>query len=185
MLLRVNLVAQKPTAERIKKVSPLIIGGLILLLCAFFYLRVGYIKSQINKSQKEIKRVEETAGVSDMLIGQIASMESQLAILKEKHTTLRESVRKAEGIQAEKNYYSVQLKDISSSLPTSIKCKKISLKGSNGIINAVAINHQDIPLFISNLKDKGRYSRIQFKDVNKETVNDIDQFNFTLLLTID
>jgi Tfp pilus assembly protein PilN len=175
MLLRVNLVPQKPTAERIKRVSPLILGGLILLLCALFYLRVGHINSQINKSQKEIKIVEETAGLTDMLTSQIASMESQLATLKEKHTTLRESVRKAEGIQAEKNYYSIPLQDISTSLPTSIKCKKISFKGTNGVIDAVAINHQDIPLFISNLKDKGRYSSVEFKDVNKETVKGIDQ----------
>jgi Tfp pilus assembly protein PilN len=185
MLLRVNLVPQKPTAERIKRILPLILGGLVLLLCAFFYLRVGYINSQIIKSQKEIKRVEQTAGVTEMLTSQIAAMESQLAILKEKHTALRESVRKTEGIQAEKNYYSIPLQDISSSLPTSIKCRKISLKGSNGVIDAVAINHQDIPLFIRNLKDKGRYSRIEFKDVNKETVKGIDRFNFTLILTMN
>ena len=185
MLLRVNLVPQKPVAERIKRILPLILGGLILLLCTFFYLRIGSIKSQLNESQGQIKRVEATAGITEILTSQIASIESQLAVLKEKHTKLRESVRKVEGIQTEKNYYSIPLQDITSSLPTSIKCKKISFKGRNGVIDAVAINHQDIPLFIRKLKDKGRYSRVAFKDVNKETVEGIDQFNFTLLLTMD
>ena len=117
MLLRVNLVPQQPVAERIKKISPLILGVLVILLCIFFYFRITYIKNQINENQAQVKQVEETAGVTELLTKQVSDLETRLASLKSEYNSLKESVARAEGIHAEKNYYSNPLQDISYSLP--------------------------------------------------------------------
>ena len=185
MLLRVNLVPQQPLAERIKKVSPLVLGILVILICAFFYARGTYIKSQITYNDKEINRIKETAGVTELLTRQVAEIEADLTVLKKEYSHLLETVRSTEGIQAEKNYYTTPLRDITTSLPSSIKCNKISFKGRNAVIDAVAINHQDIPLFVNNIKDYGHYSQVSFKDVNKETIQGVNHFNFTLVLGMD
>jgi Tfp pilus assembly protein PilN len=185
MIYRVNLVPQKPFAERIKRVSPFILGGLFLVLCAFFYFRATYLQNQIDHYDHEIRRLERAAGLTDEMTQQITELNVQITGLKEKHAELQNEVEKISGIKAEKNYYTVPLSHIASSLPDSIKCNKISFKGDLGTIEGVSVKHQDIPDFITNIKAKNYYRNVFFKNVDRQTRDDIDLFYFSLSLEMD
>ncbi len=180
MLKRLNLVPQIPLAEKIKKKTPVILGVFIAVICVFLFSRIQYLNYQVKKNDSEIESMLQRVAESEKLQERVSSLNSVNISKKKEYTEILNQVSGLENMGLEKISYSKILSSISSSLPQSVKCSRMSFMEKSGIIHGSALRYKDLPLLVRTLKKDPLFRHIELQDLDRVEGNAPEPFTFDI-----
>lgn len=184
MLKRLNLVPQIPLAEKIKKRTPIILGIFIAFIGIFLFSRIQYLNYQIKKNDSVIESMLQRVAESEKLQKQVSSLNNANINKKKEYTEILNQVSGLEGMSLEKISYSKILLSISSSLPQTVKCSRMSITEKSGIIHGSALRYKDLPLLVRTLKKNPLFQHIEIQDLDRVEGNPPEPFTFGIVFNL-
>ena len=184
MIDRINLVPQKPLAEKVKSALPLVLGVLLGLVLALSFLEYRYVTYQYHKLDKDIAELQNQKGLADKFQSQVQGLTAEIKQLRDKQQQLDKLAASLDFDKHKKKSFSRALSTISEYLPDSIKCTKINFDNNIGMISGTAAKYTDLPGLVKSLKDDPFFKDAVLKDVDKISNASWDQFSFNIRLEL-
>jgi Tfp pilus assembly protein PilN len=185
MLARVNLVPQKPLAERLKILVPLLLTAIIALVLVSVYLHQRLLTTELAQASQEVEKIGLIQARAKAEMGAMQQLAGELETLRKRQSLLREEVEKIEAIRMEKKPYSLALATIAGSLPGTLKCDKITFRNGRGMIEGVATNYRDLSSLIGRLREKAPFGNVSLDNVDKVTGNSTEPLHFRMKVTLN
>ncbi len=184
MIERINLVPQKPYAEKVKSALPLILGILVAAVLVTTFLEYRVLAYKLHKVDKQMSTFQKDKLLADQLQIQVNSLKTTLSRLGKEESELHKNVAALDITSTNKKYFSRALSTIASTLPDSVKCKKITFENKTGQITGVAVQYGDLPDLVTRLKNNPLFKTAALKNVDKSTGSNKDQLLFTINLEL-
>jgi Tfp pilus assembly protein PilN len=181
---RINLVPQRPLAERIKALIPIIFSLMLLLIGIVFFTWVQFLNSRLAELNSTIVRIEEQSSQAMALSSQIASwkkdIESKNLAIDQKTGQIATLSR----IQGQKKKFSKPLSLIASLLPDTVRCREISFTGNDGKLQGTALDYDDLIRLVRGLQGLTIFKTVSLSVTDRATTNDQERIQFTLILQL-
>jgi Tfp pilus assembly protein PilN len=182
---RINLVPQKPLAERIKQVIPIILLiGLCLAMVAV-YMENHLVSAKIDKIDKEIVKIESDATLAAQLKIAKDRLAAEVKLLKQLHSDIKNRVEKIEKIHGTKKPFSAALIAIAKSIPPAVKCSKISFHKNSGEISGTALRYNDLPIIVRRLNRDPRFKKVILRDIDRLARNTRQNIFFSMMFELN
>lgn len=185
MLARVNLVPQKPLADRLKILVPLILVVSVALVLALVFFRHRLLTAELDRVSQEVERISHLQTKSKAEMSALQQLAGELADLRQRHSLIRAEVAKIEAIRMEKRSYSKALATIAGSMPGTMKCDKISFRQELGTIEGVAASYRDLPPMVKKLDAAAPFKDASLINVDKVVGNSAEPLSFSIQVTIE
>lgn len=185
MLARVNLVPQKPLADRLKILVPLLLVAGVGLVVVLVYLRHRLLTAELTRVSREVETISQLQTRSKAEMSALQQLAGELAELRKRQTLMREEVARLEAIRTEKRRYSLALASIAGCLPGTLKCDKISFRQGSGTIEGVAASYRDLPPMVKRLRDSPPFTDASLSNVDTVVGNAAEPLSFRVQVTID
>lgn len=182
MIERINLVPQKPLAERVKAALPLVLGslmGLIVLLSAIEY---GLVASRIAAADHALTTLTDQKALTDQLQGRTQDLRNRIAGQRQQLAALQTAVAGLSIDAPKGRSYATALARITSYLPDSVRCTRIAFDGGDGQLTGEAVHYNDLPELVTRLKSDPLFKSAAIKEIDKNTAGTWHQFAFTIQL---
>lgn len=181
MFERVNLVPQPPLAERIKKITPLLSGGIFIVGCLAVYFMGSLLAGDNRRLNREIDMLEQHKASNKEQEIAIGRLNQAIEKLKEEEKDLRKNVAHLMQIPSQKPYYSELLIHIGKCVPATVRCGKISFNENGGLISGTATKYRDLPAFVDKISKMGRFHSVVLQLVDQLGGEDGDLLSFTIV----
>ncbi len=181
---RLNLVPQKPLAEKVKRLIPFIFGTLVLFLVVLFFLWVQILNSHLTALNNTIAHIEEQASQATELNDQIADLKKNLLAKEAAIDQKTATVARLSKISGQKKKFSQPLSLIASLLPETIRCRAISFAGAEGTLQGTALDYDDLIRFMRNMQDLPVFKRVSLSVTDRAGDNNQERIQFTILLKL-
>jgi Tfp pilus assembly protein PilN len=184
MIERINLVPQRPFAEKVKMALPIVLGTLVavVLVTAFFEYQI--LSYKLNKVDKELTTIKAEKGLADQLQSKTQTLKTTVARLQNHHSELQKSVTELDITQSKNKYFSRALSAITYALPDTVKCTKIVFENNTGQITGNAVQYSDLPDLVTRLKNNPLFKNAALKNVDKSNNADSYQLSFNIKLEL-
>ena len=180
MIERINLVPQKPLAERVKMALPVVLGSLLALILLVSFIQYRWVASRISRAEAELAAMTSQKNLTDQLQGRTQALRSQIAAQRQQLGALQSTVAGYALESPRSRSYATALARITDYLPDSIRCTKISFNGSEGQLSGEAVHYNDLPALVTHLKNDPLFKEAVIKAVDKSSGSDWHQFVFTI-----
>lgn len=180
MLARVNLIPQKPFADRLKILVPLLLLVGVALVIILISFRHRLLTAELARSTQEAEALALIQSRATAEMSSLQQLATELEKLHKQEGTLRAEVAKIEASRGEKKSYSLALATIAASLPGSLRCEKITFKRELGIIEGVASSYHDLPPLIEKLRHSPTFKDAYLSGVDKVEGNTAEPLNFRI-----
>ncbi len=179
MFERVNLVPQPPLAAKIKNMTPLICGALLLVSCLVVFLLGKQVAGENSQLRDEIMQLESQKTSQLSQEAAIKQLSFSIAELQAKEKKIRKSVANLMLIAKSKPQYSKLFLHIGRSVPSTVRCEKISFNEERGQISGTATMYKDLPAFVEKIREMAHFHTVVLQVVNqlKEQEDDLLSFN--------
>lgn len=167
MLQRINLVPQKPLSEKLKVITPIILFLLIASILLTIFIKHRIIDLQITRTERENAAIQEEQVQTNIILSGKKKLDQEISSLTKERNELSSEVSKIESIRSRKRYYTKALNIISTSLPPSVKCRKISFKKESGTLDGIAVKYQDLPVLVNELTENDFIRFAVLKEVDR------------------
>jgi Tfp pilus assembly protein PilN len=181
MLERINLVPRQLLARRIKKVTPLVLVGLLVLGCLVVFLFGQRLEGQNRQLKKDIALLEQQNTDLKAMELAVAQLSSKVNVLQEEEKALRKTVVNLLEVPKKKQRNSELLTAVAEMLPPTVRCEKIVVDETGGQISGKATEYRDLPAFVEKLNTMNRFHSASLQVLNQSTEQDIDLFAFTIV----
>ncbi len=182
MLQRINLVPQKPLAERIKNIIPLVFATLIVLIVVIFFSWVQILNSRLAELDTTIARIENQANQASQMSGQIASLKKNL---QAKNTAIDQKtaqIANLSKIRGQKKKFSQPLSLIASLLPESIRCRQISFTGAAGELQGTALDYDDLVWMVRSMQSLNIFKTVSLSVTDRASNKEQERIEFTIIM---
>ena len=180
MLERINLVPQLPLAERIRKTTLPAIGFLLVLIILFLAANDRILKTRISSLSLEISAVQQRAAEISTTQAKIALLTSSIKQQKEEKERLGVQAAKLTTIQERKKYFSRVLSTIAATMPSSVRCEKISFTKDGGQIIGSALQYRELPAFVKTLGNNPFFTSVMLHSLDRSPDAKKADFTFTI-----
>ncbi|MBU0485842.1 MAG: PilN domain-containing protein [Proteobacteria bacterium] len=185
ILARINLVPQKPLAERIKQIIPaVLVVGLCLAIFAI-YLENRQLNDKIKLLNADITKIEAETTLAAQLIIAKDRLAAEINLLNKNQSELKNRVTKIEKIRGRKKPFSEALISIAKSLPTSVKCNKISFQKNSGKITGTALRYDDLPIIVKRLTQDPKFKNVVLHDIDRVAQNSRQNISFSMMFELN
>lgn len=184
MIERINLVPQRPYAEKVKMALPIILGSLVAIILVITFLEYQVLTHKLNKVDKELTTIQAEKGLADQLQSKTKALKTIVARLQNQHGELQKSVAELDITQSKNKYFSRALSTITYALPDTIKCTKIIFENNTGLISGDATQYSDLPDLVTKLKNNPLFKNAVLKDVDKNDKSNTYQLSFNIKLEL-
>lgn len=181
---RINLVPQKPLAERIKTLIPIIFSALLLLIVVLFFSWVQLLNLRLTELNQQISRIEEQASQSTALSGQIAVWKTELAARNMAIDHKTGQIATLSKIRGQKKKFSQPLSLIASLLPDTVRCQEISFTGAAGRVQGVALDYDDLVWMVRSMQALQIFQAVSLTVTDRTSDKDQKQIYFTITLQL-
>ncbi|MCX5875368.1 MAG: PilN domain-containing protein [Deltaproteobacteria bacterium] len=181
MLERINLVPQLPLAERIRKITLPAVGLLLALIFLFLAASDRVLKSQISSLTKDIAAAQQRATEITATQAKIAQLTSSIKQQKDEKEQLSAQAAKLTGIQERKKYFSRVLAAITTAMPSSVRCDKITFAKDGGQIAGSALQYRELPAFVKTLGNNHLFASVMLHNLDR--CPDAKKADFTFTIT--
>ncbi|MDR9502087.1 MAG: PilN domain-containing protein [Desulfurivibrionaceae bacterium] len=181
---RINLVPQKPLAEKVKRLIPFIFGTLLLFLLVLFFLWGEILNNRLAALNSKIAHIEEQASQATELSSQIAALKKDLLAKEEAINHKTAAVARLSKIRGQKKKFSRPLSLIASLLPETIRCRAISFAGAKGSLQGTALDYDDLIRFVGDMQDLPVFKRVSLSVTDRAGDNNQERIQFTILLEL-
>lgn len=185
MLARVNLVPQKPLADRLKILVPLLLVVGVGLVVVFVYFRHRLLTAELDRVSQEVATISQLQTKTKAEMSTLQQLAVELEDLRKRQTLIREEVAKIEAMRMEKKKYSLAIETIAGSLPETLKCNKISFRQELGIIEGVATRYRDLPPMVKKLRESPPFKDAYISNIDKVVGNSAEPLSFRIHVTIE
>ncbi|MBU2538752.1 MAG: PilN domain-containing protein [Proteobacteria bacterium] len=180
MLERINLVPQLPLAERIKKTSLPAIGLLLALILIFLAASDRILKTRITSLSRDIAEAQQRAGTIAGTQARIAMLTGSIKQQKEEKERLSGQAGKLTSIQERKKHFSGILAAIASTMPSSVRCEKVTFQKDTGQISGTAVQYRELPAFVKTLGNDPLFANVMLRDLDRSPDAKKADFTFTI-----
>ncbi|MFA6499969.1 MAG: PilN domain-containing protein [Desulfurivibrionaceae bacterium] len=180
MLERINLIPQLPLAERIKKTTLPAVGLLLALVFLFLAASDRILKTRINSLSLDIAAAQQRAEEITATQATIALLTSSIKQQKEEKERLSGQAAKLTGIHERKKYFSKVLAAITTAMPSSVRCDKITFAKDGGQITGSALQYRELPSFVKVLGDNPLFAGVMLHDLDRNPDAKKADFTFTI-----
>lgn len=167
MIERINLVPQQALGQQLKKITPIIVAGLLSLGLIVVYVIGQRLERKIDNLDREITLLEAR---SDGLSSQQTAVR-QVTInvdqLRGDEKKLRTVVAHLANIPKQKQRFSDLLLGIGRVIPSTVRCDKIVLNDKSGQISGQATIYRDLPAFVQSLEELPRFRSVSLHVLNQ------------------
>lgn len=184
MLARVNLVPQKPPADRLKILVPMLLVAGIVLVILLVYFRHRLLTGELIRINREVETISLLQDKTKAEMSALQQLAGELENLRKRQSLIREEVAKLEAMKTEKKSYSLAIETIAGSLPGTLKCGKISFRQDQGIIEGVATRYSDLPPMVKKLRVSPPFKDAYLSNVDKVAGNSAEPLSFRVQVTI-
>lgn len=181
---RINLVPQRPLAEKVKRLIPFIFCTLVLFLVVLFFLWGEILNSRLAALNSQIAHIEEQASQATELSSQIAVVKKNLLAKEEALDQKTATVARLSKIRGQKKKFSQPLSLIASLLPETIRCRAISFSGAKGTLQGTALDYDDLIRFVRSMQDLPVFKRVSLSVTDRAGDNNQERIQFTILLEL-
>lgn len=185
MLARVNLVPQKPLADRLRILVPLLLVVGVGLVVVLVYFRHQLLTGELERVSQEVETISLLQTKSKAEMSALQQLAGELADLRKRQTLIRDEVAKIETLRMEKRGYSQAIATIAGSLPGTLKCDKISFRQEQGTIEGVAASYRDLPPLVKALRGSPPFKDATLSNVDKVIGNSAEPLSFRIQITIE
>jgi Tfp pilus assembly protein PilN len=180
MLERINLVPQLPLAERIRKTTLPAVGLLLALIFLFLAASDRILKSQISSLSKDIAAAQQRATEITATQARIAQLTNSIKQQTEKKEHLSAEAIKLTSIQERKKYFSRVLAAITTAMPSSVRCEKITFAKDGGQITGSALQYRELPTFVKTLGNNPLFANVMLHNLDRSSDAKKADFTFTI-----
>ncbi len=180
MLERINLIPQLPLAERIKKATLPAVGLLLAVVILFLAASDRILKTKINSLSIDIATAQQRAGEISATQAKIALLTSSITQQKDEKERLSVQAAKLTDIQERKKYFSKVLATITTAMPSSVRCDKITFTKDGGLITGNALQYRELPAFVKTLADNPLFTNVLLHDLDRSPEAKKADFTFTI-----
>lgn len=184
MIERINLVPQKPYAEKVKTAIPIILGSLVAIVFVISFLEYQVLAYKLSKIDKELITIKAEKGLADQLQNKTKSLKATVARLQNHHNKLHKNVSELDFTQSKNKYFSRALSTITYALPDTVKCTKIAFENNTGLITGHAVQYSDLPDLITKLKNNPLFKNAALKNVDKSKRTNTYKLSFNIKLEL-
>jgi len=177
---RINLVPQKPFAEKMKGKIPFFLGFLAVLVVCTLYVQHLSLAGKVEKNRQEIATMEKAITGLTEFRKELGEKTRLVNTLTEQHKTLLDEVTALENQVYYKRRYSVALAGIAAAQPPSVLCRRISFADNSIAINGEAKGYDDLPFFVERLKQNGQFKMVNLQGVSKKKTDAGNLFEFNI-----
>ncbi len=181
---RINLVPQKPLAERIKDLIPFLFGGMVLLILVIFLSWVQVLNIRQAEMDKAIARIEEQTNQATALGNKIASLKKNLLGKNQAIDQKTVQIANLSRIRGQKQKFSQPLSLIASLLPDTIRCRAISFTGSSGELQGTALDYDDLIWLVRSMQGLNIFKAVSLSVTDRATNKDQERIEFTIILQL-
>lgn len=181
---RINLVPQQPLAVRLKKVTPLIIGALVAVVCLIVFLIGQSVEKENRNLKKSIGALEARQNKLQQQQASIAQLSEKITQMEVEEKRLRKVVSHLETISSRKQRFSELLYGIATVLPDTVRCEQISFNESGGEIVGQATVYDDLPTFVSRLNQLPRFHSGFLHVLSQKDGEEMDILTFTVVFQL-
>lgn len=180
MLERINLVPQLPLDERIRKATLPVVGILLALVLLFLAANDRILKTQIRSLNRDIAAAQQRAGEITATQARIAQLTGSITQQKEEKEQLSVQAAKLTSIQERKKYFSRMLAAIALTMPSSVRCEKITFQKDGGQIVGTAVQYRELPAFVKALGNTPPFTNVMLRDLDRSPDAKKTDFTFTI-----
>ena len=180
LLQRINLVPQEPLSERIKRVTPWIIGLLLVTVIAGIFLQYQLVDSKLADSEKRLATLKS-------LGDQVAGLQAKTALFRGKdearrrtYNDLRARISQLSLPQVGKNHFSQVLSQIIKVIPATVTFNDIFFNKKIGKISGTAVRPKDLPDFINNLKKESLFKDVVLLNIARDSGSSQYRLSFNI-----
>ncbi|MCK5228410.1 MAG: PilN domain-containing protein [Desulfobulbaceae bacterium] len=179
-LQRINLVPAKPFAERIKRVTPFVIGAFLVVTTLVVYAQYLFVSRQLARIDTELTEKQGATDRFETLQSQVAVLKAEVARQKQDYAQIKKRVSEISSAKTEKNKFSQVLQHITQILPSTVKCNSISIQQTSGKISGSAVKYGDLPDFIRKMKQDPLFANAVLLDIVQDSKNSIGRLSFNI-----
>ncbi|MFA7382157.1 MAG: PilN domain-containing protein [Desulfurivibrionaceae bacterium] len=180
MLERINLVPQLPLSERIRKITLPATGLLLALVIIFLVASDLTLKARISSLGRDIAEARQRAGEIAVVQAKVGMLTNNIKQQKEEKARLTAEAARLTSIQERKKHFSLALAAITSAMPTSIRCEKITFQKDGGQIFGKALQYRELPAFVRTLGSNPLFTGVFLHDLDRNPDAKKSDFNFTI-----
>ncbi|MEN8256676.1 MAG: PilN domain-containing protein [Thermodesulfobacteriota bacterium] len=181
---RINLVPQKPLAERIKDLIPIVFGGMVVFILLIFFSWVQILNIRLADLDKTIARIEEQTNQAAALSTQVTALKKRLQNKNQAIDQKSVQIAALSKIRGQKRKFSQPLSLISSLLPESVRCKTITFKDSNGEIKGTALDYDDLIWLVRNMQSLNVFKQVSLSVTDRATNKEQERIEFTIVAVL-
>ncbi len=181
---RINLVPQKPLAERIKDLIPFVFGGIVVLILVVFFSWVQFLNVRLAKLDKTIARIEDQTNQATALSGQVSGLKKQLENKNKAIDQKTVRIATLSKIRGQKRKFSQPLSLISSLLPETVRCKTINFKDADGEIKGTALDYDDLIWMVKSLQSLNVFKQVSLSVTDRATNKEQERIEFTIVVRL-
>ena len=184
MFERINLVPRQLLARRIKRLTPWVLAGLLVLGCLLVYWRGQQLKGENRQLAKDISLLERQKNEYQEMDLAVTQLTTSVNVLQEEETSLRKTVVNLLEIPKKKQGYSQLLTAMADMLPPTVRCEKIVIDETGGQISGKATEYKDLPAFVEKLNTLSRFHSASLQVLNQSGEKDAELFAFTIVFAL-
>lgn len=181
---RINLVPQKPLAERIKQLIPFIFSTMLLLILVIFFSWVQILNIRLAETDKTIARIEEQSNQAIALSSQVESLKKNLQSKNQAIDQKTVQIANLLKIKGQKQKFSQPLSLIASLLPESIRCRSISFTGDDGVLQGTALDYDDLIWMLRSMQSLNIFKRVSLSVTDRASNKDQERIEFTIIMQL-
>lgn len=184
MIERINLVPQKPYAEKVKTAIPIVLGILVVIVLVVSFLEYQFLAYKLSKVDKDLITIKTEKGLAEQLQNKTKSLKTTVTRLQKHHKKLQNNVAKLDFTESKNKYFSRALSAITYALPDTVKCTKIAFENNIGLITGHAVQYSDLPDLVTKLKNNSIFKNAALKNVDKSRVTNTYKLSFNIKLEL-
>ncbi|MBU0681196.1 MAG: PilN domain-containing protein [Proteobacteria bacterium] len=184
MLQRINLVPQKPLAERIKTLIPFIFSAMAMLIFVIFFSWVQILNIRLVEMNKTIARIEDQTNQATALSSQVEAWKKSLQSKNLAIDQKTVQIATLSKIRGQKKKFSQPLSLIASLLPDTVRCREISFTGSDGKLQGTALDYDDLVWMVRSMQALQIFKSVSLSVTDRATNKDQERIQFTLIMQL-
>ncbi|PLX49035.1 MAG: hypothetical protein C0613_09155 [Desulfobulbaceae bacterium] len=181
---RINLIPQKPLADRIKHLIPILFVGMAALLTLFFVVWIQLLNGRLTDLNKQIVHLETQADQATELSSQVARLKKNL---QDKDNAIRRKNTDIAGltkIGAHKKRFSRPLRHIAALVPDSVRLRSLTFTGNSGEIQGTALDYNDLVDMIHHMQALSVFANVSLTVTDRSTDKDQERIEFTIQMRL-
>ena len=181
---RVNLVPQKPFADKIKGIIPVILLFLGLFITFFVGYRVQSLKADLIQVTEEITKAEHLTEDLRTLKETINRNETVLGKLKKEKKQRWTLVSTLSKLKGSKHHFSQPLAIIADSLPATIRCQSLTFNGKSGVMTGTALDYDDLIHVVYHLQNQSLFRQVALTVTDRNNNQELERITFTITMLL-